>query len=629
MPLDRDDDVRLADTCRTAGVALAPTRMKIVGATSSVAGRAGALAEQAAHFAVGNSARIAEPILSEAHAALWSIRRPEETPRDLLACTSADGRERFWLAGEGVAALDPIEPFSGAPDKAFDAYIARVEGDYLGVSLEPQGRVRLRTDTWGLSWTHLRRFPDGVVFASDASALCKVENRPDVDRESLLLELALGFCPDERSIFEGIQVLPPGSIVTLDGDTIEVHGRERFNYGNEWFNATDEEKFERLDGLFRRMGERAIKLAGGPVTISLSAGYDSRYALATLHQLGAVGKLLTFGDAASDEVIDAHHVATSLGTDGASWENFAIPETHWPEWTRMIQSLGNAGIVQWCGWAERWLEFVRTRAPACAIGYLGDALSGKRLDVLHHSDGIARELDPEIGTWARRWIAWELDMAEWAQSPLLRPDARRDLLRAASTRFASLLASASFAADHQQALHLNLVGRQRRWVGTQPALMSEWLRPLTFFVDREYRQFWRNVGVGDLLGQSLYLRYARSRHPSLFPAEYSAASKLASRIIGRATRTAGILLRRPAAPRRPPPILRAALLRPHYHRILEALEACSPQLNDIIDIVATRNAMRAYAAGHEDPRLTTAMLIRCINVMHLLALARAPSVSGA
>lgn len=625
MSPERDGDVRLADTCRTTGVAGTPIRVKIVGATSSVAGRAAVLAEQAAHFAVGNSARIAERILSEARAALWSIRRPEEAPRDILAATSADGRERFWLAGEGVAAVDPIEPFSGTPDKTFDAYVATTEGDYLGVRLDPQGRVLLRTDTWGLSWTHLRRVSDGIVFASDPSALCKVDNRPDVDRESLLLELAVGFCPDERTIFEGIQVLPPGSIVTLDGDTIEVHGSERFNYGNEWFQASEEDKFERLDGLFRRMGERAIKLAGGPVTVSLSAGYDSRYALATLHQLGAVGKLLTFGDAASDEVVDAHHVATSLGTDRASWENFAIPETQWPEWTRMIQSLGNAGIVQWCGWAERWLEFVRARAPACAIGYLGDALSGKRLDVLHHSDGTARELDPEIGTWARRWIAWELDMGEWAQSPLLRPDARRDLLRAASIRFASLLKNASFAADHQQALHLNLVGRQRRWVGTQPALMSGRLRPLTFFVDREYRDFWRNVEVGDLLGQSLYLRYARSRHPNLFPPEASAASRLASRIFARATRTADTLLRRPAAPRRPPPISRAALLRPHYRRILETLDACSPRLNDIIDMVATQDALRAYAAGHDDPRLTTAMLFRCINVMHLLALSRPPS----
>lgn len=292
----------------------------------------------------------------------------------------------------------------------------------------------------------------------------------------------------------------------------------------------------------------------------------------------------------------------------------------------MIQSLGNGGIVQWCGWAHDWLSFVRQRADACVIGYLGDALSGKRLDLLLSEDGPARELDARLGLWVRRWVAFELDMGEWAQSPLLRPHARHALTRAAAERFGALAAEATYAVDFQQALHCNLVGRQRRWVATQPALMCSHVKPLTFFADKAYRQFWMNVGLKDLLGQSLYLRYAEQRFPRFFPKRPGSARRLARRVSGKLQRELDAMLGRKPVPKRPPPIIRERLLEPHFPRIRDALQAAAPWLDDIVDVAAMRQAVDVYARGAADPRLTTGMLFRCVNVMHLLALAERPFI---
>ena len=602
--------------------------MKIVGAVSNVPGRAQVLGRCLADETSRGPQSIVDLLHSDARVALFTIRRPEETHDNLVTGTSSDGRDRFWFAGEWIESRDQVTPVVGDVHDTIGRLHASLEGGFLGVCIDPAQGVTLLSDSWGLCWTFVRQLSDATVFGCDFAAVCRAGGQPpSPDRDSVLLELSTGFSPDHRTVFHRVEVVPPGSTMCIDTTGSRLLSRRTFAYGDRWVCAASKEKFEALDGHLDRIGKRIARLAGGRAAISLSAGYDSRYALAVLSDAGAVGKLLTFGEADSDEVMEARAVAMRHA-EPPDWEDFRVPETNWTAWTRMIQSLGNAGIVQWCGWADDWLAFVRQHSNSCAIGYLGDALSGKRFDVLHHQDRLAGELDRGVGQWTRRWIAFELDMGEWAQSQLLRAHARRDLLRIAAERFGGLAAQATYAGDYQQALHCNLVGRQRRWVATQPALMCSHVRPLTFFVDKAYRDFWMNVGLEDLLGQSLYLQYAESRFPRFFPKSPGAARQLAQRVSRKLRREIASVLGRPPEIRRPPPIVRAKLLGPHYPHIRKALESAAPWLDDIVDVAAMRQAVDAHADGRSDPRLTSGMLFRCVNVMHLLALRAGSSIDA-
>jgi hypothetical protein len=211
-------------------------------------------------------------------------------------------------------------------------------------------------------------------------------------------------------------------------------------------------------------------------------------------------------------------------------------------------------------------------------------------------------------------------MGEWADSPLLRSTARRDLQRAAVGRFGKIVADATFAGEFQQALHCNLVGRQRRWVATQPALMSSHVAPLTFFVDRAYRTFWMSVGLEDLTGQDLYLRYGESRFPLYFPRRPTAITRLIRRVDGRVRRDLNTLVNRAPPAKRPPPIIRAKLLAPHFDQIRAALTRASPLLNDVVDVAGLHRSIDAFARGEPCRDLSSGMLFRAINVMHLLDL---------
>ena len=594
--------------------------MKLVGAVSKTRQRARELAQAVAIGSAQEPRSVAEEIFSSDSLSLWALRRPDEAAGSMLSAVSPDGRERFWLAGDFMEA--PRRPAPIVPDVAheFERLRGSVEGDWLGVQVSARGSVTLLADSWGLSWVFVRRLADAAIFSHDFAALCRIPGSTlSTDPDCLLLELGMGFVPDDRTIFREITVLTPGGGMHIEGNETALIAPTEFQYGIDHAHTSLEEKFRLLDGLFETMADRVIRLAEQPLSISLSAGIDSRYALAWLSRKSAVAKLLTFGEAESDEVIGAKSVVDRLD-QRPPWELFTVDGTDWDSWQAMIQALGNCGIVQWCGWSDDWLAFVRARSKHCVVGYLGDALSGKRLSELPSEHPALVEPGLPLGTWERRWLAFELDCGNWWDSPLLRAEARKPMLRAASERFASLCANASFAEPWQRAYHCNVVGRQRRWVGTQPVLLGRWLTPLLFFIDKAYRAFWMNLPLADLDRQRLYHLYSEQRFPKLFPKAPSPIESLARRVIGKLRRTISGEL----PVRRPPPIVRFKLLQPHFESILGLLDRRGEALEKVVHVQPLRRAIAAIARDGTESDLTFTMLFRVVNVMHLLELAESP-----
>jgi asparagine synthase (glutamine-hydrolysing) len=79
-------------------------------------------------------------------------------------------------------------------------------------------RLLLARDRFGEKPLYYGKVGGDFVFASELKA---IRTHPDftapIDREALRIFAARGYVPAPRSIFEGIQKLKPGSILTLDG----------------------------------------------------------------------------------------------------------------------------------------------------------------------------------------------------------------------------------------------------------------------------------------------------------------------------------------------------------------------------------------------------------------------------
>lgn len=166
------------------------------------------------------------------------------------------------------------------------------------------------------------------LFGSELSALAAHPDfQGDIDRESLSEFVRLGYIPAPRSIFVGIQKLPPGALMTLNQaaltaqvcpeteaywSALEVARKSQQTP----FHDGDDDAVDALDAALRD-AVRARTFADVPVGAFLSGGIDSTTIVAIMQSLSSQPiRTFTIGneDPRFDESGFAAKVAAQLGT---------------------------------------------------------------------------------------------------------------------------------------------------------------------------------------------------------------------------------------------------------------------------------------------------------------------------
>jgi len=564
-----------------------------------------ALAESVARATASNGGLRERLLHSDDGVTLFAVGRHADSPV-IEPIPMVDGRRR-WVLGD-VNYLRAPAAHAGIETRSLDElWAAKIPGRWLGIEVGPSpGAVRFATDRFGLAWLYVAPVPDGYVFSSDFAAVAgAVGAALTVDGDTALLELALGYTPDERTLFKEIDLLPPGSVIKLNPSGMEVVASAPIRYGDRHAGLSTAGKFARLDEIYDGIVHNTAKALAADLVVSISAGYDSRYALAFLEKHDIHARLCTFGARESDEVQGAISVCKKVDRPTSL---FTFEEADWAQWRNTIQQLGNTGMVQWSGWAGSWLEFLRGHGRFAVIGYLGDALTGKHLGRTHRSEA----------DWLRFWEQWSTE-GGWAESSLLTAGARKRLRDCLPARLSLAAERATTALPHQRALHLDLYGRQRRWVAAQPNLMSRFLTPFLFFYDGDLIDFWTNLPVEDMLQQKLYLSYAQSRFPRLFPRGEGQPPSLLQRAIRKAVRMSGAAASRPSHGTSRRVIDHDAIIIPNRQRILDLAERVSPLAAEIIDVAAFREQVRLYGQSSTVPSLHIMKAVNLFMVLDLVA----------
>lgn len=442
-------------------------------------------------------------LIEESGVTIRSLSHDSDGPRSqfVQTLTTDGGTACFWLLsnsigcdGEKIKKKLSSHSWDRPPDIRHQWIAIQWHSD--------RGTLRIATDQLGVAWLYIARINGGFVFANDFGAVAAACPKPlTLDHETVLVELELGYSPDNRTIYNEITLAPPGALIELAPEGLKTLYQRPAIYGDNYHGWSDDKKFLELDGLFEKIVEDWFVPNQHELVLSLSAGYDSRYALALLNGQGITCPLLTFGSPKSDEVLSAQKIASRLGRTTSVFE---ITNPHWGTWQSCIEQLGNTGIVQWAGWAEDWMSLIRQHGNAVMIGYLGDALSGKHLG----------DTNTNVADWVDHWIKWSA--SNILDNPIVSKGIAKQAKSAIRDRFERLADDASVIYPFQTALHLDLFGRQRRWVATQPNLLAKYVTPITYFCDEDLMRFWSNLPLSDLAGQRLYLAYARNRFPDLF-----------------------------------------------------------------------------------------------------------------
>ena len=187
--------------------------------------------------------------------------------------------------------------------------------------------LHLVRDRIGEKPLYYGRMGSTLLFGSELKALrMHPDWRGQIDPGAVALFVRYNYVPAPYSIYRGIRKLPPGTILTVKGESAsdippprpywsaaEVAAEE----GSAPFFQTDAEAVEHLDALLRDVVAQQM-VADVPLGALLSGGIDSSTVVALMQaQAGSRVKTFTIGsqDSQYSEAKEAKSVAQHLGTD--------------------------------------------------------------------------------------------------------------------------------------------------------------------------------------------------------------------------------------------------------------------------------------------------------------------------
>jgi asparagine synthase (glutamine-hydrolysing) len=176
--------------------------------------------------------------------------------------------------------------------------------------------LTLARDRLGIKPLYYAVLPDQIVFASELKAMVE---HPSVGRKldlvSLSQYLAHEYVPAPRSIFEGVQKLPPGHWLTYREGRVEIGCYWNVRFGGR-AGITPEEASRELEATLDRV-VRDHLVSDVPLGAFLSGGIDSSAvaAFASRHVSRLETFTIGFEDPSFDESGPARQVARALGTN--------------------------------------------------------------------------------------------------------------------------------------------------------------------------------------------------------------------------------------------------------------------------------------------------------------------------
>lgn len=375
------------------------------------------------------------------------------------------------------------------------ATAARLNGAFNLAYYDPTRRLlQLVSDRLGSRPLYYQDCHHSLYFALEQKAILAARGgEPRFDELAVLQLAAFGHQLGDRTIFAGISVLPPASILTAspEGVTLTSYWRAGYHRRPGAGRDASAEFAQRFIAATRR---RSLHRRA-PLGIFLSGGLDSRCVAGALAAVEAPVTAFTFGEDANRDVQFARQIASRLGFSHRTYahhgRDFAatLPRVVW----RTEATLAFPECLS--------IEFhrhIHRDARLIFNGHLGDVLTGGHLL-------------PELFWLRRRDLAGHILRKRSLLS--------RERLRALcvpgqfDALYDWLTSSVERGLDRfdegRPALLYNLWDldvRQRRYTQSTPAADRYVLEQISPFVDNDVVEFCLGLPIGELFGQRCYLR---------------------------------------------------------------------------------------------------------------------------
>src|SRR6266850_1130202 len=178
-------------------------------------------------------------------------------------------------------------------------------------------RLLLARDPFGIKLVYYKIEGNRLYFGSEVRAVLQgTQEKPQVDPISLNLFLRYRYTPSPYTLFKGVQKLPPGTKLAVEGGSHRLSRWYRSKPAPFLPAKSDDEAREELLGLYKKAVQRHL-ISDVPVGLLLSGGIDSGLLLALMNLYGKSWPTYTVGYGSSfadDELVDGAETARELAS---------------------------------------------------------------------------------------------------------------------------------------------------------------------------------------------------------------------------------------------------------------------------------------------------------------------------
>jgi len=170
-------------------------------------------------------------------------------------------------------------------------------------------------DRYGLRPIYYSQYNSKLYLASEVKAILTCNDiSKNIDDYAVASLFFFRFVAENRTYFESIKLLPPGSFLVFKDNKISISNYWDFNFSDKKEDKSHDYYEEMLGNLILQAVERHVK-DNVRVTVPLSGGLDSRTILASIRKEYYPINSITFGTKDMDDVRIAKLVSNTLGTN--------------------------------------------------------------------------------------------------------------------------------------------------------------------------------------------------------------------------------------------------------------------------------------------------------------------------
>ena len=258
--------------------------------------------------------------------------------------------------------------------KALTNWLLNTDGDFIIFVLNKDtNEIRILNDVLGRLPLYYSKHGETIIMSREVRFLAKLLDERKYDRLGIAQCLLFGYPLGTRTLLEGIQRLPPASLVRIGANTSEttLESLYTFNFDSKRYaDRTVQENAAQLVTIFRESCRQRADLTGSNI-VSLSGGLDSRSVAVGLYEEGVplIGVThIEYNEGSPRDVTCAGLLSKLYGWD---WETYHLGR---PRGRHLLQLLRTKNGLNHFGvsYMIEFLEKIRESHSRKATYFTGD-----------------------------------------------------------------------------------------------------------------------------------------------------------------------------------------------------------------------------------------------------------------